>query len=494
MNSNKLIALNSTILYIRLAIVSICGLLATRYALQALGVDDFGLFSVVGGVISIISIVNTIMLSTSNRFIAVSIGKQDLNQANKVFNVSLIIHIVIALFTFFLAFPLGHWYIYNFINYIGDIDKVITVYNYSILASIISFIGVPYNGLLLAKEKFLVFCSTDILSSIIKLIFCYLLIENFEDKLLVYTIILSITTAYPTLIFFLYCRVYFYQYVKFKFVHEYKLYKEIINFSIWVGLGAIVTVLKSQGTALIINLFFNTVVNTALGIANSVNAILLTFSNNVHKSISPQIIKSYSSNQMERCISLVVFSSKISYLIMFFISIPFLLFPELIFKLWLNNVPDYVVPFTILIIIDALVTSLNAGIPDLVFASGKIKIYQSVVYSLSLLSIVVGFLLLYFGAPAVSLLMSYILFSIIIVFVRQIILNKILKFDSKILIFKSYIPSVYVTLLFIPTIFIKSLLPLSIYAIISYVYFMVLIFIVGFTDKEKKYIKELIKR
>lgn len=493
MNQNKLIVVNSIILYVRLVIVSICGLLTTRYSLLALGVDDFGLFSVVGGVVSFIAIVNTIMLSTSNRFIAVAIGKGNIDEIQKTFNVNLVIHVMIAVCTAIIALPLGHWYILNNINYVGDVNNVLIVYNYTIFGSIISFVGVPYNGLLLAKEKFLVFCLTDILSSIVRLVFSYLLVFHFVDKLLVYSIIVSLTTAYPTLVYFIYCSHEYKSIVKFCFVRDVCLYKEVLYFSVWVGVGAIVQILKTQGTALIINSFFNTIMNAALGVANSVNNILLTFSNNVHKSIAPQIVKSFSRGDIGRSTTLVVLSSKISFLIMFSISTPFILYPEVIFGLWLGEIPPYVISFTLLIIIDNLITSLNAGIPDMVFASGKVKIYQIFVNSILGLSVVAGYYALKFGAPAEGLLISYILFSLIVLFVRQIIINRIIRFDNRAIFWGSYIPSIIISALYIPIIYLKPFLNIYVYIVLSVIYLIFLIFIIGLQKKERNIILSLLK-
>ena len=208
-NTNKAIAINSLILYIRLAIISVCGLLYTRFSLQALGADDYGLFSVIACIITFASIINTVMIVTSNRYIAMAIGKGDINEACRTFNTNLVIHLFIALFTVLIALPIGHYYIANFVNYIGDISKAYIVFDISIIASAFSFIGVPYNGLLLAKEKFIVFCSTDVISSIVKLIFTYLLIDHFENKLVIYALITAFMTAFPTVVFWGYCRYYF---------------------------------------------------------------------------------------------------------------------------------------------------------------------------------------------------------------------------------------------------------------------------------------------
>jgi hypothetical protein len=191
---------------------------------------------------------------------------------------------------------------------------------------------------------------------------------------------------------------------------------------------------------------------------------------------------------------LVVLSSKASYLIMLFISTPFILCPDFIFYLWLSSIPPYVIPFTILIIIDTLITSLNAGIPDLVFATGKVRAYQIIVNCISSASIVVGYFALKMGAPAESLLVCFIIFSIIVFFVRQIVLNKIVKFDNRALVVGSYLPSLLITALFLPVLLLKNSFGIVSYMTLSLSYLILLIILFGLNKREKQYIVNVLKQ
>ena len=492
-NTNKAIFLNSIILYAKLIITAIAGLLTTRFALQALGVDDFGLFSVVGGVISFIAIVNTIMISTSNRFIATAIGKGDMKMINNTFSVNVVIHVLIAVITLAVAYPLGDWYILNFINYGGDIQSVMTVFHITIIGSVISFIGVPFNGLLIAKERFLVFSTAEIIANITKVIVSYSLIYFFANKLSVYSLTICLTTAFPTFVFIVYCRKLFPQIVAFHFVKEWAPYREVLAFSVWVGYGAIATVSKNQGAALIVNRFFNTTMNTALGLANSVNSIILTFANSISKSISPQIVKSYAAGDKERSETLVVMASKYSFLILLLVASPFLVAPEWIFSLWLGVVPANLIIFSTLIIVDALIGVFNAGIPDLIFASGKIKWYQIIVNTMFLLSVLAAYYVLQAGAPAYYLQVTYIIFSLIILVLRQIALNRIVKFNNWNLIRKSYIPCIYVVILFTLVFTIKGIVVPFMLMIISIVYLLILYFTIALTKEERLFVINRIK-
>lgn len=493
-NTKRSIAINSLILYVRLAIVSVAGLLYTRFSLMALGEVDYGLFAVVGGIISFIALCNTIMSATSIRFIGVSIGKNDVVGANKIFNVNLAIHSLIALVTIVIAIPLGHVYINHFVSYQGDISNARMVFDITVVASALSFIGVPYNGLLMARERFLVFCSTDVLSSIFKLIGTYLLIDYFEHKLLVYAIIVAVMTAYPTLVFMVYCKRKFPEIVRFCFVREKQRYIEVLRFASGIAVGAVSCIAKSQGTALIVNAFFTTTMNTALAIANSVNNIVQLFANNIQKSVSPQIVKSYAAGNIERSTYLVCFSSKVTFLVMLCVSIPFLLVPETIFSLWLADVPEYAVLLTRLLIIDILILSVNAGVSEIVWATGRIMKYQILTNTISLCSVVVGFVVLKMGYPAEWLFYCYIVFSFILFIVRPYILLCTINFKVNMLYKLSYIPAFAVLVAFSPICLLKGYCNPWGYLFVAMVYYFAVTFWVGLTRKERGSVIDFIKR
>lgn len=492
-NTNKSIAINSIILYGRLFLVMVCGLFSTRFALQALGVVDYGLFSVVGSIISFIALINTIMISTSNRFLAVAIGRNDMKEINEQFNVNLVIHGVLALLVLFFAIPVGHWYIGNYLNYDGNIDSVYSVYDITIIGSAIAILGVPYNGLLMAKERFFVFSLTDVIAHIIILAVSYSLLYCFTDKLMVYTIARTFNAAFPTFVFLLYCKSKFPDIVLLRLVRNRSRYKEMFNFSIWIAYGAVASVGKAQGAAIIVNTFFSTVMNTAMGLANSVNSIVANLVQNVSKPIAPQITKSYAAGDKDRSERLVCISSRYSFLVVLLSASPFFIIPDYVLGLWLGDIPAYTVTFTILMIVDALIGSLNAGIPDLIFASGKIKWYQIIVNTIFLLSIVAAFFVLRAGFDAYYLQITYIVFSLIVLVIRQIVLNKVVKFDNTQLLKTSYLPSIMVLILFLPCCFIPIVLhPLVQYSI-CLLYLLFITFFVGLSRSEREKIECFVK-
>lgn len=493
-NSNKALAFNTIILYIKLAVDVITGLFITRFSLQALGIIDYGLFSVLGGIISFIAILNTIMVSTSNRFIAVAIGKGVIEDIREQFNVNLVIHIGIAIICLLIAYPIGDWYIDNHLNYDGDIGNAFMVFRITVLASVISFVGVPYRGLLTAKERFFVFCIIDIIMHIVKLAVVTALLYWFSQKLLIYTLTLSITTATPTLVYIIYCNNHFREICQYKFCRKREKYKEVFNFSAWVGIGAIATVGKNQGAAIVINLFFDTVMNAALGVANIVNSVLQSVVRNVASPMSPQINKNYATGNFNRYYQLLVMSIKYSYLVAFVISIPFLADCDWILKLWLGSVPEYASTFITLFIVDILVMSLNTGVGNLVFASGKLSLYQTSVSLLNISSVIIAYFVLRQGAPAYALFYVYIAISAIRFIVMQWILHRLFGLSNRKLIKDAILPSILVTGLFLPSLLLRHMIHGLGMIFVSFVLGLLLVLFIGLTKMERNQLLSIIKK
>ena len=492
-NTNKAIAFNSFVLYVKLAITVFCGLFTTRFTLQALGVVDYGLYAVLGGIISIIAIFNTIMVSSSNRFIAVAIGKGDMVEANKQFNVSLSIHVAIALLAMLIAYPLGDWYIPRYVNYDGPLSNAMMVFVISVVGSIISFVGVPYHGLLMAKEKFLVFSLIDVVSHIAKLIIAWLLINHFEQKLFVYAVTMAVFTGAPTFVYMLYCSHYYNQIVKFRLVRDRKMYRSVFGFSAWVTVGAIAQVGKNQGASLVVNTFFNTVMNSAMGIAATVNHYITMFAKNITQPMMPQITKSYAAGNRQRTDELLVMSTKYSYLLTLIIGSFFLAEPEWLLSLWLGEVPPFASIFLVLLIVDNLVMSLNDGVANIIFASGKIGLFQICVSSLNILSIVLGYFVLKAGAPAYYLTVAYIFVSSVKFFVVQWVLHKSLDYNNRILWRYSYLPSLTVTLLYLPSLLLPVIMHPIVNIIVTFIYLCILEWFVGLSKSERQRLFSFVK-
>lgn len=285
---------------------------------------------------------------------------------------------------------------------------------------------------------------------------------------------------------YVYCNKYYREIVKFSIEKNRKLYKEVFDFSAWVSFGAFATIGRSQGASLLVNVFFNTVMNTALGLAQSVNALVSTFSQSLTQPMTPQITKTYASGNMERCSKLLVMNTKIEYLAMLIISSPFFIASDWILRLWLGEDPPYASLFIVLLIIDNLVASFNSGISVLIFASGKIKLYQILVNVNRIISVLVAYIVLRLGAPAYSLLYCYIGVSVVNSFVMHYVLHKTINIDRRLLIRKSYIPCIITTICVMPL----YLINIEIYPVIKIICYMIIIctfsFVFGLANNERR--------
>jgi len=493
--NNKLILSNSLILYVRLFIISITGLVVTRVILQGLGENNFGIYSVVGGIVALMGLINTVMLSASNRFIAFELGRGDVSKINKIFNVSFSIHAFIAAIVLILAKVVGEWYIINYLNVPeGKVVDALWVFRFSIVGAAISFLGVPYCGLLTAKENFLIFCGVDVLASITKLALSFFILYFFKKNLLLYAGIMAVVIACPTIVYVLYCRKHYIEIVKSKFFNKWSDYKEILNFSLWVGYGAIASVGKNQGAVLLINYFFGVALNAALGIANSINGIVSMFAQSVGRAISPQITKSYAAGDLNRTEDLVIAASKYTFFLLLIPSVPILLEAEYLLGLWLKIVPEYTAIFIRLMILDALVLALNAGIPEVIFASGKIKWYQIVVNTIFLLSLPVAYIALKHGAKPYAVQYSFIVITIVALCVRQIFLYVVVKFNIRRIVMQSYCPALFVSLALLLLYFLLKapIHPFGI-MIISLLYLIIMIIFLGLNIRERNYVYSIIR-
>ena len=479
-------------------ITAACSIISTRYALKALGIDDFGLYAVIGSVVSLISLLNSIMVSVSYRYISVAIGRNNQVETREQFSINFYIHITIALITLLLAIPVGYWYVYYKLNYDGDLDMAFVVYIISCLAAIVSFINVPYNGLLVAKENFLVISIPDVFSAIVKLIVSYLLVSHYTNKLIIYAVMMAVVNVYPTFVYILYCNKKYSEIVKLVVVRNIEKVREVFSYSVWIAYGAFASVAKTQGAAFLINRFFTTAMNTALGLATSISQYISMFAENVSKPIAPQIMKFYASNNLERSYKLLILSTKVSYLIILLISVPFFVGADWLIYLWLGEVPPYVTLFLQFLIIDTLVNYFNTGVANLIFANGNIKSFQIWSNTLRIVSVAVAYFALRLGYPAESLLISYIVFSFVIVVVNQIVLHKTTGFDNITLIKGSYLPCILVTCLTFPLYIVHLSIHPLLLILISVLYVAIVELLIGFNQEERlkliSFVKERIKK
>lgn len=499
---SKKILLNTIYVYGRLIITTILSLVSTRLVLEILGVNDFGLYNVVGGIVSILNIFCTAMHTTTRRFINVEMGKNG-GCINKIFNVSLKIHILLALFFFVCAEFIGLFYINNYLeveaNKLSDAQFIFQI---SLFVACVGLINVPYQSLMIAKEKFLIISIIDILSKGTLLLLVYLLF-NFKyevNSLILYSISVCFVTLLSFIAYFLSCRVIFFEEIKIKKYKDRSLYKEILIFNTYIALGASSYMARTQGAVLIINKFFGTIVNGAYAIASQVESYLILFVSNLSTASSPQITNYYSSGEKDKALDLVININKLSIFLMLFvcfviqIELPFLL------KVWLGDVPEYVLLFTYLTLLSAFIRSFGEGIPPLIQASGKIKAFQISGIIFTLIDLPISVLLFCLGYPSQYIIIVFCISSILSRVVSIYLMYKILHFNIKYFIKTSYLPILKV----IPSLLLYIVIYKSINIdtgvehlfglFITVVFTFIVIFFVGLTKEERYSIFNFIKK
>lgn len=410
-------------LYFRMILTMLVSLYTSRVVLNVLGVEDFGTYNVVGGVVTMFGFFNGAMISATQRFLTFDLGRKDYIQLRKTFNATQIIHIGIALLIFVLAETIGLWFVNTQLNLPeGRMEAARWVYHFAVLSFMVSIIQVPYNSILIARERMNVYAYMSILEVLLKLLIVFMLTWIAYDKLKLYGILLFGVTFIVAAIYRIYTLRHFDE-TRFELVKDRALYKTLISYSGWNLFGNAAGVAKGQGVSIILNIFFGTVVNAAQGVANQVSAAVNMFVGNFQMASNPQIIKSYAADDKTYMTNLVIRTSKFSFYLLFILTLPILLEIEYILKLWLKVVPDYTAVFTILILINALVDSVSGPLMTALQATGKIKVYQSVVGILLILILPISYLFFRLGFPPESTFLVSISIAVI-AFIFRLLLTK----------------------------------------------------------------------
>ena len=422
-SNNKRIARNTLMLYFRMILTMLVSLYTSRIVLNALGVEDFGIYSVVGGVVIMFGFLSGALSSATQRFLTFDIGLKDHVQLRKTFNASQVIHIGIALLIFILAETIGFWFVNNKLNLPeGRIEAAHWVYHWSVLSFIITVIQAPYYALVIAHEKMSVFAYLSILDVLLKLFIVFLLAYFTFDKLELYGILIFMVSVIIAAFYRIYSRTHFEE-TKFLIVKDKALYKTLTSYSVWNLFGAVSLVAKAQGVSIILNIFFGIIVNAALGVAYQVTGTVTSFVNNFQMASNPQIIKSYATDDKKYMINLVIRTSKFSFYLLFVLTIPVIMEIEYILKLWLIIVPEYTAIFTILILVTALIDSVSRSLMAAVTATGKIRVYQLVIGGLSLLVLPISYFFFRLGYPPKSTFIVSI-FIAVVAFVGRLLFTK----------------------------------------------------------------------
>ena len=446
--ANKRIAKNTLYLYIHQFISLVLGLYMSRIVLQVLGVSDFGIFSVVGGVLAMFTFVSGSLSSATSRFLNVEMGKED-GDVNKVFNINLSLHTILALIIFVLAETVGLYYVYHFLVVPeGKLPDAVFVYQISIITVCLGIMNSRFASLFNDHEDFFFTTTLNILSLFIKL-FCVLMLQLYTGSypLRLYAVLLSLTTVNTFVVYHWVGAKRWPGIVKLKLIKGWEYYKPVLSFGGWNLLSTISFMARSSGSDLLLNSFFGTAVNGAYAVSRTVNRQINAFSVFFDAASAPQTIQAYSAGNFQRCQYIVNKLGRVALLLFELAFFPLYIELDFVLHLWLGDVPPGVLAFCRINMILLGVSLSGGGIGQLVNAGGKLKWFKINLSSFFLACIPIGYVLFKLGYSEYSLLILFIIADLMQRVVQLILLNKILHFDSLLYVREAYTKPLMIALI-----------------------------------------------
>lgn len=448
--TNKRIAKNTLILYLRMGVMMVIGFFTTRITLSALGVENYGIYNVVGGLVAMFSLISSSLSASIARFLTFGLGAGDLQHLKKVFGVSMNIQLALALIIVICVETIGLWFLnYKLVIPSERLFAANIVFQISICSFVLSLLSMPYNAVIIAHEKMTAFAWMTLFEAIVKLLIVIALLYSGGDKLIIFASLLFLQGLISQIIYWVYCRWNF-QECKYIFVKDKPLYKEIFQFAGWNFIGCSAGLLSDQGVNIVLNLFFGPIVNTARGIGSQVNSILSQFTNNFMTALNPQITKNYAAGNMDRMQALMFKGAKFSFFLFLLLSLPVMLETHKVLIIWLGQAPEYTISFARLAIILTLINLLSNTLITAQMATGKLKYYQICVGGTLLLNLPVSYLVLKFGAPPASVMIVAIIIAQICMFERLYFLRNMMGLSVRDFLKQVYAKAIFVTLIAIP--------------------------------------------
>lgn len=411
-------------------VIMLVTLYTSRIVLRNLGIEDYGIYNVVAGAVAMFGFMNSAMSMATQRFLNFYMVKNDITILRKVFVMSVNIHIIIALIVIILAETVGKWLIDTQLNIPFErIDAAKYVFQFAILSFCLSVLQVPYNSVILAYERMNVYAFISIFEALLKLSIAFLIAVGGYDKLIFYGFLLVLSHIIILLIYFfvVFCS---YKGIRYKFLWDNIIFKEIAGFSGWNLLGQIAQILSNQGVNMVANVFCGVIVNASIGITNQVNTALLQFSQNFQSAFRPQIVKSYSVGDKSGMENLVYQASKFSFFLIFIISVPIIYNIDAILNLWLSDVPVYSSIFCKLLIWYSYVEIIGLPLVIAILASGYNRNYQLLASIVIALNVLLVYFFLKSKASPESIFYVKILVSIFLLCVRVFYVKKQLLFST----------------------------------------------------------------
>ena len=425
--NNKRIVKNTLFLYLRMLFILGVSLYTSRVVLATLGVEDFGIYNVIGGIVVMFTFLNAGMVQTSQRFLAFEIGRNNPSQLKNVFATTLTIHFLLAIIFFISAEIIGLWFLNTKINI--DSDRMVAanwVFQCSILAFLINIVSVPYNAAVVAREHMHIYAYISIIEVVLKLLIVFLTKYSIYDKLIIYAILQLSTAIIIRIIYGIYCHKKFEE-CRTKLLYIKNLFREIMSFASWNFVANIGFIFKDQGVNVLINMFHGVTINAARGIAYQVSGVVNGFVSNFQMAITPQITKRYAANEIESMLDITFKGSKYSFFLLYIIALPVIFKAPYILQVWLETVPEYTIIFLRLALIVSLIDCTAIPLGKAINSTGKIKAFLITITCILLTDIPISYIILQKGFAVYSVMYIAILTSLLSLFARLFILKKHLK-------------------------------------------------------------------
>lgn len=439
-DNNKRIAKNTLLLYFRMFFMMAVSLYTSRVILRTLGVEDYGIYNVVGGFVTMFGFLNTALSAATQRYITFSLGKGNNEELLKVFSSCILTHAFIAFLVLLFAETVGLWFFYNkLVIPMERMDAAFWVFQCSIFSTIVLIMSVPYNADIIAHEAMSAFAYISIIEVILKLAIVYLLAISSIDKLVLYAFLLLVVQLTIRMIYTIYCKKHFQESVL-HLTWDVKLFKEMIAFASWNLWGGVSNMLYTQGLNILLNLFFGPIVNAARGITVQVQNAVSQFANSFQMAINPQITKKYAQGDLGEMYKLIYRSSKFTFILLFIISLPVFCETEFILRIWLNTVPNYTVIFTRLMLCIVILDSIANPLMVSTAATGNVRKYQSIIGGTMILIVPISYLFLcIFNHPEIVYVV-HIFFCVITFAIRLLIIRPMIQLNIHDYIKKSILP------------------------------------------------------
>ena len=424
--NNKRIAKNTLLLYFRMLFMMAVSLYTSRVILNTLGIEDYGIYNVVGGVVAMFGFLNGSMSSATQRYITFALGKGDEKRLQTVFSTTLQIHTLIAAIIVILGETIGLWFLYNKMQIpIDRIDAAFWVLQCSIISTVVMIVSVPYNAAIIAHEKMSAFAYISVLEVVLKLVIIYLLVIFPVDKLILFAFLILAIQVLIRFCYSIYCHKHFKE-TKYIHVWDKALFKEMTGFAGWSLFGNLSAVLFTQGLNMLLNVFFGPVVNAARAVAVQVQNAIQQFVGNFQMALNPQITKTYAQGKMEEMHKLMYRSARFSFYLLFFLSLPVLYETDFILTVWLKTVPEHTVTFLRIMICTSLIYTCANPMIIANQATGKVKKYQAVCGATLIMILPISWILLELGFPAYSVFIVHFVMEGVCQLARMLMLRPLI--------------------------------------------------------------------